>query len=87
MPKILDPFICEICSTPKKPSNGWFLGRVVNPGMEDVCVKIVKWDNELAEDEAGGIKHLCGIDCASRWFVKELAKVYESKPFQNGEGI
>jgi hypothetical protein len=74
MSKIPNPWQCDICSTPKKPSNGWFVALIEFPKTESERVVIMKWNDSLAEQE--GVSHICGLDCASRWLVKELAKIY-----------
>ncbi len=74
MAKIEQPYLCDICQQAKRPSNGWFCAFVESPETEAVRVIVVKWNDELAERE--DVRHICGIDCGSRWLVKELARIY-----------
>jgi hypothetical protein len=74
MAKNLSPFICDICGVSKSPSNRWFCAWVEPLAQNADEVRIKKWADELAEKN--GVQHICGIDCASRWCVRELAKIY-----------
>ena len=79
MAKIDHPYVCDECSTQKKPSNGWFL-LYVNPATHGVTTD--PWDDEKAE--ANGVKHLCGISCVLKVAGRELAKVYNTTEAENG---
>ncbi len=69
MAKIPNPYSCDECGVPKKPSNGWFL---LFSSVKKVTVD--EWDDELAESE--GVKHLCGISCVLKVTGRELVKFY-----------
>jgi hypothetical protein len=54
------PFTCDICGTPKKESNHWWLARPESP-----CgLRIEPWDE--AEAILPDIQHLCGEGCVLR---------------------
>lgn len=68
---------CDMCPEVKKEVNHWFMGFVVKDGS----VVIKPWNEatittyKLIGEQC---YHLCGLDCASKWLMKQLAKPKQS---------
>jgi hypothetical protein len=83
------PYVCDECSEPKKPSNGWLLGMpVITLESDELPLKrsndandvngfaVTKWSDKLAEHPVAA--HLCGIPCAAKWTARKLDERFNS---------
>ena len=88
MAKITNPYICDVCSTQKQPSNGWFIfvDTLTSPPMETVnaaaqqpprhdmqqAPKIEIFPWDKSLADCPDVKHLCGAECASKLIARTL---------------
>ncbi len=63
-------FTCDVCRTPKRDVNHWFMAEVKL--IPQIKVTIFEWDAALEPDNR--LKHLCGVECACRFMARELGQ-------------
>lgn len=52
-PKRGTPFICEICETPKRETNHWFMVKISRDGSS---IEVSQWRREFADE----LPSICG---------------------------
>jgi len=70
----VDTFSCDVCGELRKDTNHWFLAfsNFGKPEFTITEVALKVWSEH--EAKFGGYVHLCGIECATKFVARELAK-------------